>query len=371
MKHVEHNRVAKSERNGESQEASLKAHASETTPRLIEELKNEGKLMERILERGNMQAALKRVRQNKGCAGEDGMEISELNPYLIENWPKIKASLLSGKYKPNKVKEVEIPKRNGGKRMLGIPTVLDRLIQQAIMQVLQGYIDATFDQRSYGFRPNRSAHQAAKKAKRYMEEGNEYAIEIDLEKYFDTVNHDRLMNKLNGMIKDQRVLDLIRRYLNSGIEMSVGEGVPQGSPLSPLLSNIYLDELDKELAKRGHNFVRYADDCNIYVKSHKAAERVKAGIKQYLECKMKLKVNEAKSRINKTNNILGFAISKEVIKVSEENIKKFKERIRELTKIRGGQSMTTTIKKLPTSAKKFTNSPSSPLEASKSGDLGL
>lgn len=339
--------IAKEESSGESHEGTPKARLARITPRNIEILRSQAKLMEEIFESTNLRSALKKVRQNKGCAGEDGMDVSELEPFLKANWPDIKASLFAGSYKPCKVMRVAIPKSSGGQRLLGIPSVLDRFIQQAIMQVLQRYIDPTFSALSYGFRPNRSAHQAVRKAKEYMEEGYEYAIDIDLEKYFDTVNHDRLMSKLKSMIGDQRVLNLIRKYLNSGIlnEMG-GEGVPQGSPLSPLLSNIYLDELDKELEKRGHKFVRYADDCKIFVKSQKSADRVKASISRYLSRKMKLKINEAKSNIGKTSYILGFIINKDQIKVSAENIKKFKDKIRKIAKIKGGKSMTQVIKQL-------------------------
>ncbi len=344
MQNIE--KITKDRGNGEFHEISLNVHKKAPTPRSIANLRTKLSLMEEVLERDNMLEALRRVRKNKGCAGKDGMEISELPRYLKENWLNIKASILQGKYKPTGVLKLEIPKPKGGIRILGVPTVVDRLIQQATAQILQRYIDASFSNHSYGFRPKRSAHMAVIEAKKFITKGHNHVVDIDLEKYFDTVNHDRLMTKLRGMISDQRVLDLIRKFLNSGIDIEGGDGVPQGSPISPLLSNIYLDELDKELEERGHKFVRYADDCSIFVRSKKAAERVMENISHYLLGKMKLKVNKTKSNIGPTANLLGFVITDEKIKVSESNIKKFKDKVRQLTPIRGGRSLVEVIRSL-------------------------
>jgi RNA-directed DNA polymerase len=240
---------------------------------------NTSNLMEKILARDNMIKAYQRVKANKGSHGIDGMSVDELRDFLIEHWLNIKQKLLEGNYYPSPVRRVEIPKPDGGVRKLGIPTVLDRLIQQAIAQELTKIYDPTFSDNSYGFRPNKSAHDAIQKAKQHINQGYSWVVDIDLEKFFDRVNHDILMEKLSKKIKDKRLLTLIRRYLTSGvmingIKISSEEGTPQGGPLSPLLANIILDELDKELDKRGHRYCRYADDCNIYVKSRKAGERV-------------------------------------------------------------------------------------------------
>lgn len=305
-----------------------------STLSLLANLRSNQELLEEILSRENMIKALEKVLKNKGCAGIDGMETSQLKPYLKVEWLNIKLSILKGRYKPSPTKMVEIPKSNGGTRRLGIPTVIDRLIQQAIMQVLQHYIDGCFSDNSYGFRPNRSAHEAIFKSQKYIKEGRVYNIDIDLEKYFDTVNHDKLMSKLYENIKDRRVTDLIRKYLNAGLTIvkEEKEGVPQGSPLSPLLSNIYLHMLDKELSKRGHYFVRYADDCQIFVKSPKAAERVMDSISKFLEQKLKLKVNQEKSRIDTECHFLGYVITAKHLYVSSNSLKKFKHDIRMKTK---------------------------------------
>ncbi len=271
-------------------------------------------MLEEIFGKENMDKAYKRVTSNKGACGIDGMTVEELLPYMQKNWTEIKAKLIAGKYNPCAGREVEIPKPNGGIRKLGIPTVIDRLIQQAIAQKLNQLYDDSFSEYSYGFRPKRSAHQAVRQAEIYVNEKNIYVVELDLESFFDKVNHDRLMQQLSRMIEDKRLLKLIRKFLTKGImidgiENRKTEGTPQGSPLSPILSNIVLDELDKELEKRGHKFVRYADDCSIYVKSNKAAERVKESITMYIEKKLKLKVNREKSQINlaSKSNLLGFS----------------------------------------------------------------
>ncbi len=314
-----------------------------STSHSLEILRTKTDLMEEFLSRDNMLAALKKVCQNKGCPGEDGMSVRELNPYLKEEWPKIKDSLLQGRYKPMSIKKVEIPKQTGGIRTLGIPTVLDRLIQQALLQVLQCHIDKSFSANSFGFRPGKSAHQAIEKARKILMEGKDIMIDLDIEKFFDRVNHDRLMNKLRSMVKDQRVLNLIRKYLNSGLSL---QGVPQGGPLSPLLANVYLDDLDKELAKRKLSFVRYADDVIIFVKTERAASRIFDRIESYLDKKLKLKINEEKSEIGKSVEFLGFDITKKRLLIADSSIKAFKNKIRENTKIRGGKSMWQTLKEL-------------------------
>jgi len=300
-------------------------------------------IMEEVCQPKNLLEALRRVKQNQGCPGVDGMTVKELPKYLQENWTRIRKELLEGDYKPQSVRRVEIPKPNGGKRQLGIPTVIDRLIQQALLQVLQRRWDHEFSQHSYGFRPGRSAHGAIKEAKQYVEEGYRYVVDIDLEKFFDRVNHDKLMSYIGERIRDKRVMKLIGRYLRAGAVMGEGvivprkEGTPQGGPLSPLLSNLYLDELDKELEKRGHRFVRYADDCNIYVKSERAGQRVKENVTRWIEKKLKLKVNENKSAVDEVTKrtFLGFTlwIFKGDVKivVARKSLKRFKGEVRRLT----------------------------------------
>jgi group II intron reverse transcriptase/maturase len=298
---------------------------------------------EAVFERENLQTALKRVESNQGAAGVDGMEVSELRGYLKEHWLEVREALERGTYRPSPVRRVEIPKPDGGVRQLGIPTVLDRLIQQAIAQVLTPLFEAVFSEHSYGFRPGRSAHQAVQQAQAYIREGYDWVVDIDLEKFFDRVNHDMLMARVVRVVKDKRVLKLIRAYLNSGVMvngvvMETEEGTPQGGPLSPLLSNIMLDDLDKELEKRGHKFVRYADDCNIYVKTQRAGERVLEGVKQLLEKKLKLKVNPKKSKVEKATKakFLGFSFFKckgeLLIRIAKRTKERFMEKIRYLTK---------------------------------------
>ena len=273
-------------------------------------------LMEQILSRENLIRALNRVVRNKGSHGVDGMPVQNLRAHVIEHWDTMKVELLSGTYQPQPVRRVEIPKPDGGVRLLGIPTVMDRLIQQAIAQVLSSIYDPMFSDHSYGFRPNRSAHGAVKKAQGYIADGNRWVVDIDLEKFFDRVNHDKLMGLLAKQIEDKRLLKLIHKYLKTGIMINGvvtdnEEGTPQGGPLSPLLSNIVLDELDKELEKRGHQFVRYADDCNIYVKTPKAGNRVMRTVTSYIEGKLKLKVNSNKSAVDRPwrRKFLGFSLS--------------------------------------------------------------
>src|SRR5882724_4717427 len=262
-----------------------------------------GQLMETVVERENMWLALKQVERNRGAAGVDKMTVEQLRAYLREHWLRIKEELLADNYHPQPVLKVEIPKAGGkGMRTLGIPTVIDRLIQQALHQVLSPIFEPDFSESSHGFRPNRSAQQAVVKAREYVREGRRWVVDIDLEKFFDRVNHDLMMSRLARRIKDKRVLRLIRRYLQAGI-MSAGlttarrEGTPQGGPLSPLLSNILLDELDKELERRGHRFCRYADDCNIYVQSRSSGERVMKSITIFLDRRLRLQVNAEKSAV--------------------------------------------------------------------------
>jgi group II intron reverse transcriptase/maturase len=308
-----------------------------------EEGKANAGLWEQVWERQNLLAALKRVKENGGAPGIDGMPVEELGPYLKEHWLEIRGKLDQQTYKPSPVRRVEIPKPDGGVRLLGIPTVLDRLLQQAIAQALTPLFEPLFSNQSYGFRPGRSAHQAIKQAQEYVQEGYEWAVDIDLEKFFDRVNHDMLMARVARVVKDKRVLKLIRAYLNSGVMvngvvMETEEGTPQGGPLSPLLSNIMLDDLDKELEKRGHKFVRYADDSNIYVKTQRAGERVMESVKAFLEQKLKLKVNPKKSKVDRAVRVkfLGFSFYKYkgemLIRVANRSRERFCEKLRRLTK---------------------------------------
>ena len=308
-------------------------------------------LMEEVVERHNMQAALKQVRANKGSAGIDGMSVDELPDFLKAHWPEIKDQLLDGSYRPMVIKRVEIPKPGSQeKRKLGIPCVLDRLIQQAILQVLQWRWDPTFSEFSYGFRPGRSAHQAVAQAQAYIEQGYPIVVDIDLEKFFDQVCHDRLMSRLAERIPDKRLLKLIRGYLQAGI-LEDGlvtpskAGTPQGSPLSPFLSNVVLDELDKELEARGHRFCRYADDSNIYVRSLRAGERVMTSISRFITDRLKLKVNESKSAVDRPQNrsFLGFSFtggkSANRRKIAPKAMGRFKARVKELTRRNQGRSL--------------------------------
>ena len=300
-------------------------------------------LWERILARENLLMALKRVERNGGAPGIDGMRVEELRLYLKENWLEIREKLNYKTYRPSPVRLKEIEKPDGGVRRLGIPTVMDRFLQQAITQVLTPLYEPLFSEHSYGFRPGRSAHQAVKQAQANVQAGYEWSVDLDLEKYFDRVNHDILMSRVARVVKDKRVLKLIRAYLESGMMVNgvvtgSEEGVPQGSPLSPLLSNIMLDDLDKELERRGHKFVRYADDCNIYVKTPRAGKRVMESVKRFLEKKLKLKVNAKKSKVDRATRVkfLGFSFYKykgEVrIRVARRSLERFREKLRRLTK---------------------------------------
>lgn len=301
-----------------------------------------GNLLERILDRNNLNQAYLRVKRNGGAAGIDGMTVDEMLPYLREHREELLEELYEGKYKPKAVRRVEIPKPDGDKRMLGVPTVIDRMLQQAIVQVLQPIFETTFSENSYGFRPKRRAGQAIQKAVEYYDEGYTQVVDIDLAKYFDTVNHDILIDMIRAKIKDERVISIIRKYLKSGVMINglispTTEGTPQGGNISPLLSNIYLTAFDRLLESRGHKFVRYADDCNIYVKSRRAAKRVMANCVKFLEEKLKLKVNRTKSQVGSPLRLkfLGFSlckIGKETgIRPHGKSVKRFKDKIRELT----------------------------------------
>jgi group II intron reverse transcriptase/maturase len=298
-------------------------------------------MMEQLLSQTNLLNALKRVERNRGSHGVDGMPIESLREHILHHWYGIRQSIEEGTYQPSPVRRVEIPKPNGGIRLLGIPTVTDRFIQQAIAQVLTPLFDPTFSEHSYGFRPNRRGHDAVRKAKKYIKDGYRWVVDIDLEKFFDRVNHDRLMARIAERVENKNILKLIRKYLQSGIlvngvVMESQEGTPQGGPLSPLLSNIVLDELDKELEKRGHRFVRYADDCNIYVKTRKAGRRVKNSVTDFVESRLKLKVNQEKSAVDRPwkRKFLGFSFTWNKvpkIRVAKESVKRVKQKIREIT----------------------------------------
>jgi RNA-directed DNA polymerase len=305
-------------------------------------------LMEEVCERENCKQALARVKANQGSAGVDRMTVQQLPEFLKQHWPAIREQLLSGTYVPQPVKRVEIPKPDGGMRKLGIPTVLDRFIQQAIMQVLQRRWDRTFSDHSYGFRPGRSAHQAVAKAQEYIAEGYRWVVDLDLEKFFDRVNHDKLMAKIAGRVSDKRMLKLIRAFLTAGVLENglvgpVDEGTPQGGPLSPLLSNIMLDDFDRELERRGLRFARYADDSNIYVRSRRAGERVMESLTRFLTVKLKLKVNVLKSAVARPweRKFLGFSFTNGRTpkrRIAPKAVDRFKERVRELTRRTRGVS---------------------------------
>lgn len=314
-------------------------------------------LLEAILDRNNLNKAYLKVKRNGGSAGIDGMTVDEMLPYLKEHREELLGALRNGKYKPKAVRRVEIPKPDGGKRKLGVPTVIDRMIQQAIVQVLQPIYEPLFSENSYGFRTKRSAHQAISKALEYYNEGYTQVVDLDLAKYFDTVNHDILIDMLREQIKDERVISLIRKYLKSGVMINglvspTTEGTPQGGNLSPLLSNIYLTAFDKLLESRGHKFVRYADDCNIYVKSRRAAERVMANCVKFLEGKLKLKVNQQKSQVGSPLKLkfLGFSLyktgKKAGIRPHGKSIKRFKDKIRELTSRKQARSVENILKRI-------------------------
>src|SRR6266849_6568496 len=347
----------RNERRGEARKPT-EGTAARVAKRAAESPAPTDKLMEEVVEGENLKRAWKRVKANKGSPGVDGMTVFALKDYLNEHWPAIREQLLMGKYQPQPVLRVEIEKPDGGMRKLGIPTVVDRFIQQAVMQVLQNRWDRTFSDSSYGFRPGRSAHQAVARAQQYIAEGFTYVVDLDLEKFFDRVNHDKLMGQIAKRVEDKRLLKLIRAFLNAGV-MEGGlvspsvEGTPQGGPLSPLLSNLVLDDLDRELERRGHRFVRYADDSNIYVRSERAGQRVMESVKRFISEKLKLKVNESKSAVAKPQErkFLGFSFTsgKELKrKIAPKAIDRFKERIREITHKGRGRSMKQVMEELAT-----------------------
>ena len=357
MAHARHQKSAPAERSGEapgesgresdSDEACAPRHATENTG---------SALLQRALTRENLQQAFKRVRANKGAAGVDGLDINQTARQLVTTWPTLREQLLRGTYRPNPVRRVTIPKPDGGERELGIPTVTDRLIQQALLQVLQPILDPTFSKHSYGFRPGRRAHDAVLAAQAYVQSGRRVVVDVDLEKFFDRVNHDILIDRLRKRVPDEGIIRLIRAYLNSGIMMDGvvqerQQGTPQGGPLSPLLANVLLDEVDKELERRGHSFCRYADDCNVYVRSRKAGERVMTLLRRCY-AKLRLKVNETKSAVaNVTGRkFLGysfwFAREGAKRKVAVKALAAFKQRVRQLTRRSGGRSITEVIERL-------------------------
>src|SRR3982075_4372977 len=341
---------------GEALNAAAQGPEARTAKASLERPAVAGPSMEAVVERENLKKALARVKRNQGVAGIDGMQVDDLPAYLKEQWPTIRVQLLDGTYQPQPVRRVEIPKASGGTRPLGIPTVLDRLIQQAVMQVLQAGWDGTFSEASFGFRPGRSAHQAVQRAQELIASGHDHVVDIDLEKFFDRVNHDILMGLVAKRVADKRILKLIRGFLTAGVlegglVSPTEEGTPQGGPLSPLLSNLMLDVLDKELEKRGHRFVRYADDCNIYVRSQRAGERVMESIEQFLAKRLKLRVNKAKSAVAKPHvrKFLGFSFTSEQCprrRIAPQAIDRFKAKVRELTRRTGGQSLAQVAKEL-------------------------
>lgn len=345
---------ARSESSGRKPRGQDTGASNTTAGSMSSQPEAELRLMEKILNRENMMTAYQRVMANKGAPGIDKMSVAQLKPYLKEHWPRIKEELLSGRYRPAPVRGVEIPKP-GGKRMrlLGIPTVLDRLIQQAIHQVLMPIFDPGFSNSSYGFRPGRSAHNAVRAAQSYVANGNRFVVDLDLEKFFDRVNHDVLMARVARKVKDKLVLRLIRRYLQAGlmmggIETARSEGTPQGGPLSPTLSNILLDDLDKELERRGHSFCRYADDCNIYVKSRRAGERVMASVTRFLTEKLRLTVNAAKSAVDRPWNrsFLGYSMTWHTqprLRVVAKSVRRLRDKLRATFRQGRGRSIGRTV----------------------------
>src|SRR5438445_6141500 len=341
---------------GEAREAGREETESYVVTSGPESPARTNRLMEEVCERENLKAALRKVKANKGSPGVDGMTVIGIKDYLKQHWPAIREQLLNGTYEPKPVRRVEIRKPDGGVRKLGIPTVLDRFIQQAVMQVLQRRWDSTFSDHSYGFRPRRSAHQAVAQAQQYIAAGYGWVVDLDLEKFFDRVNHDKLMGQIAKRVEDKRLLKLIRAFLNAGV-MENGlvspsvEGTPQGGPLSPLLSNLVLDELDRELERRGHRYLRYADDCNIYVRSQRAGQRMMESITRFITQKLKLKVNETKSAVARPQErkLLGFSFSTgpEIKRaIAPKALERFKKRIREITCRAKGVSIEATMAEL-------------------------
>jgi len=337
--------------------SSMATSGVETCTAADEQTKAEAlRQMEAVVEPHNLRQAYKQVMRNKGAAGVDGLTVFALKAWLQQHWPSVKRALLAGEYLPRAIRKVEIPKPQGGVRLLGIPTVLDRLIQQALLQVLQAQFEPHFSEHSYGFRPGRNAWQAVQSAQSYIQEGRRWVVDLDLEKFFDRVNHDILMSRLARKIKDKRVLKLIRRFLEAGM-MSEGiikaraQGTPQGSPLSPLLSNILLTDLDRELEKRGHRFCRYADDCNIYVASKTAGEKAMAAVSDYLEKQLKLQVNRDKSAVARPwdRKFLGYSVTwhkQARLKIAETSLKRLKDKVREIVVGNASRNVAQTISTL-------------------------
>jgi RNA-directed DNA polymerase len=326
---------------GEAPSATAQGTEAPAAKRGTESPAGTEQLREEVGERANLKQAIRRVRDNGGRPGIDGMTVDELPGYLREHWPSLRVQLLSGTYRPQPVKRVEIPKPAGGMRRLGIPTVVDRFVQQAVLQLLQRRWDRTFSEHSYGFRPNRSAHQAVAAAQQYITAGDRWVVDVDLEKFFDRVNHDKLMGRMAKRVADKRMLKLVRAFLNAGVMENglvspTDEGTPQGGPLSPLLSNLVLDELDQELEQRGHRFVRYADDCNIYVRSERAGQRVMESVSGFITHKLKLRVNGEKSAVARPwqRKFLGFSFTngqQPKRRIAPKAISRLKQRVRELT----------------------------------------
>ena len=345
-----------SEQKGEARKPERKGTESSLARYESESLAESERLMEAACEPKNLKQALRRVKGNDGSPGIDGMKATELAAWLIENWVRLREELLTGRYQPQPVKRVEIDKPEGGKRQLGIPTVIDRFVQQAVLQVLQRIWEPTFSESSYGFREQRSGHQAIAAAQRYLEEGHRWVVDIDLEKFFDRVHHDRLMARLTRRVSDKRVLQLIRAFLRAGV-MEGGlvspseEGTPQGGPLSPLLSNIVLDELDEELEKRGHKFARYADDCNIYVRSRRAGQRVMESLRRFITTRLRLRINENKSAVARPHQrkFLGFSFTSQAKprrRIAPKSVLRFKKRIREITERTRGRKLNDVVREL-------------------------
>ena len=344
------------ERKGEARKPERKGTESSLAKYESESLAESERLMEAVCEARNLKQALRRVKANGGSPGVDRMKTEELAGWLIENWARVREELLRGRYQPQPVKRVEIEKPDGGKRKLGIPTVIDRFVQQAVLQVLQKIWDPTFSESSYGFREQRSAHQAIAAAQGYLKEGYRWVVDIDLEKFFDRVHHDRLMARLATRVSDKRMLQLIRRYLTAGV-MEGGlvsptdEGTPQGGPLSPLLSNIVLDELDQELEKRGHKFARYADDCNIYVRSERAGKRVMESLRHLITSRLRLRINENKSAVDRPHErkFLGFSFTNKAEpkrRIAPQALLRFKNRVREITRRKRGRKLSDVVQEL-------------------------
>jgi RNA-directed DNA polymerase len=334
---------------GKGTESSLARYESES-------LAESERLMEAICEPKNLKQALRRVKRNDGSPGIDGMKVEELAPWLIANWVRVREDLLAGRYRPQPVKRVEIDKPDGGKRKLGIPTVIDRFVQQAVLQILQKIWDPTFSESSHGFREQRSAHQAIAAAQRYLLAGHRWVVDIDLEKFFDRVHHDRLMARLAKRVDDKRLLTVVRAMLKAGVlegglVSPIDEGTPQGGPLSPLLSNIVLDELDQELEKRGHKFARYADDCNLYVRSERAGQRVMKSLRRFISAKLRLRINETKSAVARPQErkFLGFSFTSEAKPrriIAPKAQLRFKDRIREITSRTRGRQLKDVLQEL-------------------------